>query len=296
MNVHGTENQQPWIHAKTKQAEQQRATPVESETPPPSAIDAEGTKGVLRLLQEGHFHGVADVRLRINFHDELQQAASQNAATAFASSAQGLLDELADKTRILGEEHGLTTQEDELAASFAHEVEQLLENAKAGQTPLSTTLEDINARFSTFLASLQSAFEEASTSAASEEPEAMAPGAAEMPVAAEALNGDTEPSEQMTSSTVAEEAEEGAEEPLESGNPGLASFNGALNELEAWFSESLTSLSDAATAAQELPPLSEPRGNGKAYSKFLEIYQELNTGTVGATADESYAGELSVEV
>ena len=31
----------------------------------------EGQKGVLRLLQEGHFKGVADVRLRINFHDEI---------------------------------------------------------------------------------------------------------------------------------------------------------------------------------------------------------------------------------
>ena len=34
-------------------------------------IDEDGAKGVLRLLQEGHFKGVADVRLRINFHDEL---------------------------------------------------------------------------------------------------------------------------------------------------------------------------------------------------------------------------------
>jgi hypothetical protein len=31
----------------------------------------ETTRGVLRLLQEGHFKGVADVRLRINFFDEL---------------------------------------------------------------------------------------------------------------------------------------------------------------------------------------------------------------------------------
>ena len=33
--------------------------------------DDEKVKGVIRLLQEGHFKGVADVRLRINFFDEL---------------------------------------------------------------------------------------------------------------------------------------------------------------------------------------------------------------------------------
>jgi hypothetical protein len=32
----------------------------------------DATRGVLRLLQEGHFKGVADVRLRINFFDELK--------------------------------------------------------------------------------------------------------------------------------------------------------------------------------------------------------------------------------
>lgn len=295
MNVHGTENQQPWIHAKTKQAEQQRTAPVESETPPPAAGDTEGTKGVLRLLQEGHFRGVADVRLRINFHDELQRSASQNAVAAFADSTPGLLDELAEKTRILGEEHGLAAQGEQLAASFANEVKQLLEDAKAGQTPLSTTLEDMNVSFSTFLASLQSAFEEASTSATPAEPVAMDPEAVELPAAEEALNGDMPQPVQMTTSTAAGEAEEPVEEFVESEDPVAASFYAALNELEAWFSESLTSLSAAAAASQELPPLSEPRGNGKAYSRFLEIYQELNAGTVSAAADESFAGELSVE-
>ena len=38
---------------------------------------AEGQKGVLRLLQEGHFKGVSDVRLRINFHDEISAMESE---------------------------------------------------------------------------------------------------------------------------------------------------------------------------------------------------------------------------
>lgn len=42
----------------------------------------EGTqqeKGVVGLLQERHFHGAADVRLRINFYEQLQLSVSQKA-------------------------------------------------------------------------------------------------------------------------------------------------------------------------------------------------------------------------
>ena len=33
--------------------------------------NSEDVEGIIHLLQEGHFKGVADVRLRINFHEEL---------------------------------------------------------------------------------------------------------------------------------------------------------------------------------------------------------------------------------
>ncbi len=58
-----------------------RETPIKKELAEPSPAppqvenqavqDDEKVKGVIRLLQEGHFKGVADVRLRINFFDEL---------------------------------------------------------------------------------------------------------------------------------------------------------------------------------------------------------------------------------
>ncbi len=51
--------------------------PVTDELEPTEGEDTEETqeaKGVLRLLQEGHFKGVADIRLRINFSEELAGA------------------------------------------------------------------------------------------------------------------------------------------------------------------------------------------------------------------------------
>lgn len=44
------------------------------ETPDPTQDDADETRGVIRLLEAGHFKGVADIRLRINFVEELADA------------------------------------------------------------------------------------------------------------------------------------------------------------------------------------------------------------------------------
>ncbi len=161
MNVHASDNrhvQHAWMNAKSKHDEARTAAQEGASqarrneiSAPPEATGAEGSKGVIRLLQEGHFSGVADVRLRINFHDELQQAAAQNAATAFESAFPGLLDDLAAKAGALGEEYDLSAQDKELAESFADEIQLLLEEDKAAQTPLSTTLESINTTFSSFL-------------------------------------------------------------------------------------------------------------------------------------------------
>ena len=71
-------------HAKPREAKPASINGA-AEAPPSasagSASPAEESRGVIRLLQEGHFRGVADVRLRINFAEELQgvQAARTSA-------------------------------------------------------------------------------------------------------------------------------------------------------------------------------------------------------------------------
>ena len=61
-----------------------------------------GASGVLRLLQDGHFKGVADVRLRINFHEEIiaaqtetAKSAAQEALTDLSNSVNAQLEQLA---------------------------------------------------------------------------------------------------------------------------------------------------------------------------------------------------------
>lgn len=301
MNVHASDNrhvQHAWMNAKSKHDEARTAAQEGASqarrneiSAPPEATGAEGSKGVIRLLQEGHFSGVADVRLRINFHDELQQAAAQNAATAFESAFPGLLDDLAAKAGALGEEYDLSAQDKELAESFADEIQLLLEEDKAAQTPLSTTLESINTTFSSFLEKLEGAF---AGVPAVEEP---APEEQELGELQE--DGDApSPDEQTPEQLAATPTEEGADALEEGLMPEEdTTLKTALQDLSDWFSASLGTLQSDATAAQQLPPLSEPRGNGAAYSKFLEIYKNLSSGAgTGATPADDASAQLNAEV
>ncbi|MFT4518706.1 MAG: hypothetical protein ACI9JM_001091 [Halioglobus sp.] len=54
-----------------------------------SAGEAEKVKGVVSLLQAGHFQGVADARLRINFHDEISQIGASLTAQQTSEATSG---------------------------------------------------------------------------------------------------------------------------------------------------------------------------------------------------------------
>lgn len=297
MNVHASGNQhaqQPWMTAKPRHSEARGgaqdgiARTKESEIAVPAeAAESEGSKGVIRLLQAGHFAGVADVRLRINFHDQLQQLAAENAGKALDQAMPGLLGELADKVHLLGEEHGLSEQGKELIQSFEEEIKNLLAEARTTQAPLTTTLGNIKTSFSAFLESLQGAFAGLPSPVGEE-------SAAENDLAG--LPGDDDASatddqtENLASAASSDENVEESGEGQES-DDGTTAFKTALQELEAWFGQRMDSLHSDATAAQQLPPLSQPRGDGRAYSKFLEIYRALGSGIEnnGASAESKEA-------
>jgi hypothetical protein len=54
--------------------------------------NTESSKGVLDLIQEGHFKGVADVRLRINFSDELVAIEQSQTKQAVSQKMDGILE------------------------------------------------------------------------------------------------------------------------------------------------------------------------------------------------------------
>lgn len=75
------------------------------------ANDAEQSKGVLRLLQEGHFKGVSDVRLRINFFDELAAIEAEKLQAVAEEKVNGVLESVGGVVNSFLEEENELTEE-----------------------------------------------------------------------------------------------------------------------------------------------------------------------------------------
>jgi len=268
MNIQGVGNQQAWMHVKAKQDDTKNITDIAEDIAAAETVQADDAQtegdraeGVLRLIQAGHFHGVADVRLRINFNDELQQISAQNTGQALEGGAQELSTNLTAELEKIGADFELPAETEALAASFRERMDQIIVDTKDGKTDLTTALASMHAEFATLLDALKAAMTGSSEPVEEEE-------AAEQADAEEAAPEDTD------EAVVAE-----GETPEDSGvieEEPLAPFETRLAELEDWFATAMTTLESSATAtqaSQALPPLSAPRGNGVAYAKFLEIYE-----------------------
>lgn len=227
--------------------------------------DEPKAKGVIRLLQAGHFKGVADVRLRINFFDELQTleyASLDEAARVNVSSlldaVNAKVDELVDAGELTSEQ---TASVGEANDAFTTTVQQLVEDFQnGGAINTQPLLDGINAAFEKFVASLESII---APPDASQEPETQT---SLSPIVGDAV--------ETTPPAVTQELEI----PPAEGSI-LENF---IADLRNVFNEALDELTTGLNAATTLPPLSEPSGNGAAYAKFLAIYNDL----LGATPNE----------
>jgi len=200
-------------------------------------------KGVIRLLQEGHFKGVADLRLRINFHDELQ---------AIHSEKQN--DLLQEKTAIITE--GLQEQvqglpvddlaETESPLSAFHDAVMNLFPQEGEKADPATVLTGMKDAFTQLVSSLQTI-----APASNAEPE-------DTPV--EQVESEEMILNQPVSADLADN---------------ISPLTTALAELEDWFAAEIEELQTNINEFSSLPPVSEANGEGAAYSKFLAIYNEM---------------------
>ncbi|NVM56846.1 MAG: hypothetical protein HWN51_01815 [Desulfobacterales bacterium] len=128
-------------------------SPIEPQSDIQNADDTEDGKGVLRLLQEGHFKGVSDVRLRINFFEELAaieagklQAVAEEKVNAVLESIGGIVDTFLEGKNELTEEQ--TFDVSELQETFVQ--------AASGYTNEPVT--DLNNAFEEFVEALRNLF------------------------------------------------------------------------------------------------------------------------------------------
>jgi len=266
--------------------------------------------GVIRLLQEEHFKGVSDIRLRINFFDQLAEIEAQQLQAVAEEKVEGILQAVGSVIESLPEEPSdeepqlpkalvatltevtkpliefvpeplleepqlpkalfatltevpklppeqapePTVDALQLQETFTQAVNQLKEDFLAAQAPTTDTLlEGIQSAFDQLIESLQTAL------APPEGP-------------AEPLPNEAPPDPPPNVSLANEEGE------LIEPPPGPVSAPetpGIIEELTAAFESAMDELIDGFGAVTILSPSSQPAGNGSAYAKFLNIYNEM---------------------
>ncbi len=267
-------------HAAKGIARSQAATRGSANTDPKPASsqvttgDDAKVKGVIRLLQEGHFKGVADVRLRINFFDELQAIEHASLAEAANTDVSGLLEAVNAKVAELLDSGELTEEQatsvGEARNTFVGAVQQAVDSFQTEEgTNTQPLLDAINAAFEEFASSLESIL------APPENVETVDESVAPELVPVDEINS--------TSLAVTEELET---PPVEESI--LETF---IAELRSIFDDAVGQLNIGLASATTLPPLSEPSGNGAAYAKFLEIYN----GLLGNSSEPIGDAETSID-
>jgi len=278
------------LHPKDKQEpEPTEQTSTEQQSNIEQAAETSDAKGVIQLLQQGHFKGTADVRLRINFYEEIAAIEAQQLQEVADEKVDGILDSI---NTILGTlvpetesppvantdlqpldtdgdgiidtyalpnsaSEPVEEQPDEITQLqdiFTQTVTELKEDFLAAQTPSTDTLlEGIQSAFDQLLESLQAAL------APPEEPAEPLPNTA-LP--------NTTPNAPLPN-TAGEVIEPPPEPDSAPETPSV------IDELIAAFAAAMDELVNGFDGVNTLPPMSEPKGNGHAHQKFLAIYNEM---------------------
>lgn len=300
MNVHGAGNSQAWGQLRPEQGDmsvlEARHAAREAAKAKPSAVGAAGAddeggaaRGVIRLLQEGHFKGVADVRLRINFFDELQAAGAANAGRSLESGVQDLIAKLGDTSggplaALLGTD-GMT--EDDLAAladGFKQAADEILTKFRNGETDLNGALDSLEAALLSLAEPAGPAAETLTEPLAEPTKGTAADTITEMAadIAAEAETPVKNTEDLSTTITPPPQDQEGVE------GTGQPAETPTANDLvREELTRLMAGLRQSVTDTQALPPLSPPKGNGQAYAKFLEIYNSMVGGSGTQPAAET---------
>jgi len=225
----------------------------------------EKIKGVVRLLQEGNFKGVADVRLRINFFEELSSIEVGEIQKVAGEKIPGVTDSVSVNLEAfllsneLSEEQ--VTSISEHMETFTQSVDLMKEGfLNAVQPSKENLISGLNSGFEEFITSLNLVL-------LATEPE---------PLDDNSSSEDVDTEESIPVNPVGGENDENIEsdQAVES----KTNFQDFISNLRTTFAESLNELTNVLNESKILPDLSEPNGNGKAFDKFLAIYNNLQDG------------------
>lgn len=264
---------------------------IEVATPEDPKHEGGRATGVLRNLEAGHFKGVADVRLRINFFDQLAARAQTAAGAVIEEQSQGLVESIAAKVDELvgpfAADQETHTALDTLVADFGTAVEAAASGSTLDTDVLAGALQSAFGELVTRMADLLSApaddspDEVAATPAGTLDENTLADtdgmSVGNMPV---------EPiDDQLTNiggAHLALRADAVSIAPNQSGEAVDApdaqpapTLEEAIASLGNIFEEALAGLLASVSAAALPQEPAQPSGNGVAYDRFLAIYNGL---------------------
>lgn len=337
MQINGVSPQGPGVHPlgkphpkEQKAAEAPDQPLTEQESTVQETTESSDSQGVLRLLQEGHFKGVSDIRLRINFFNDLAAIEAEQLQAVADEQIDGILQSIGSIVGSLLEESAPEPESSpvllpppppppspvpqqapppapmlapppvpilaptpvdangdgvidsfpaitvkiaaatnapppppppnvaQLQEEFNQAVNQLKDDFLTAEAPSTDALlEGIQSAFDKLLESLEAAL------APPEEPAELLPNAP-LP--------NTTPNAPLpnTAGVVIELLSEPESAP---------ETQPVIEDLTAAFDAAMGELIDAFGEVKVLTPTSEPNGNGGAYNKFLNIYNEMREGT-----------------
>lgn len=261
----------PQAIAHTPASASNRATPTPPSAPavaPPVSDTAELSSGIVpidqpnegsgayRLLQAGHFKGVAELRQRIHFADRIASEQSQAQASQAADSLPGLTDAVNDTFSGLFETDTLTEEQ----AAAVGELQQAFNEALGGlagdgSSQTSLSVEDIEAALRAAADTLLQGLTDLNSPL----------------VVEETVDPDAPADDSDTGAAPGVEAPADTDTPAEP-TLDLTDFIQSLSEL---LNSQIDALIGDADSLSILPELSGPIGQGAAYEKHLATYLAL---------------------
>jgi hypothetical protein len=234
----------------------------------------------LKLLQAGHFKGVAAVRLSINFHAELS-ARQLDEEHSGAGEGVANLDETMARALAAAPEGSSEEQVQAINTAqeyFSGSIHAALQRFQSGERDREGFLSGVAAAYEELAARVQSVLP--GTPPVPEEEAAADAGVVETAV--------TAVNDAVTETGHAALAVAGTQSSPE---PVPAAAEDYLVNLERVFTESMAGMEAGLSVVDALPEFSPPNGNGGAFDKFLDIYRELVADGVDDTDRQVTATE-----
>jgi len=244
-------------------------------------------KGVIRNLLAGHYKGVADVRLRMNFMEELsavQEVAVARAVDDFEGQIGAVVGDLGPLAALEDELNEDGADQKNEAGRLLESLTDILNPEPASRREVLSLIEVARAAFADLVASIPPDEPQSEETSATGEDDNLAPNSGEEGAVTDTATDvptQTIPDSDGQMQQILPDPDTIA--PEDSAEEEDSGYTATLDSFLAEWNESLPAMLDElASRIQEsvpgLEPQGEPSGNGVAYEKFLAAYQSMLDG------------------